>query len=165
MNISADEIREQHSSDKSFTSFSQILSGLKNPANGEILRFKILETRGDCCWEFRSRRKGGKLVRSWKPERRSTNWSIKNVTLGCATIGESRDQGTKCEAEDDSCYSPIIDHTDREITTSTIAASSTNDTKSKNIDLRTTIEINQQSDTASKKNFGHNQTGNKKIIL
>ena len=165
LNITADEIRSQNSSDKFITSMSRILSGLKNPDSGEILRFKILETRGDCCWEFRSRRRGGKLVQTWKPETLSTDWPIKNVTLGCTFIKESRDEGTKCEAEDDSCYYPIIDETGGKITTSTIATTSTNNTKVINIKLRTTTEINQQYYTTSKKIFDHNQTENKTIIL
>merc|ERR1712018_473342 len=98
MNISADELRVQNSSDESIQSFSRILSGLKIPVSGEILRSKIIETRGDCCWEFRSKRRGGKLVQSWKPETLSTDWPIKNVTLGCTFIKKSRDEGTKCEA-------------------------------------------------------------------
>ena len=165
LNITADEIRAQNMSDIRSPSLSRILSGLKNPITGEILRFKIVKTRGDCCWEFRSRRRGGKLIQTWKPETLSTDWPIKNVTLGCTFIKEFRDEGTKCEAEDDSCYSPIIDEIGGEITTSTSASSSTTNTKSTNIDPRTTTEINQQSYATSIKISDLNQTENKTIIL
>ena len=120
LNITADEIRRQSLENINF--FSRVTSGLKNPDNGKILKYVFIETLGNCCWEFRSREKGGQSFRSLKPERNTGNWPIKNVTLvECSIIVESGNEDTKCEAENDGCEFSTSEYGTKENITPTLA--------------------------------------------
>ena len=99
---------------------SIITSGLKNPKNGKKLKYEVVETRGTCCWEVRSRTRGGKFFEIGKPEITTKDWPIKKVTLiECSTFLESEYKGTKCDSERDNCELPVVNETFEEPIAST----------------------------------------------
>ena len=99
---------------------SIITSGLKNPENGKKLKYEVIETRGSCCWEVRSRKRGGKFFEIGKPEITTKDWPIKKVTLiEWAAFIKSEYAETKCDSERDNCESTVVDKTVEEQITST----------------------------------------------
>ena len=91
---------------------SIITSGLKDPENGKRLKYEVVETRGNCCWEVRSRKRGGKFFEIGKPERTTRNWPIKNVTLiESSKFLKSEYEETKCDSVRDNCEPPAENKT------------------------------------------------------